>query len=265
MRLSEKVSSLTAATFYFCQFSLATPTCSNITDITHFKDNPSKSLSWDKWSETYLKSVNCPSENKTPCSFDIGKTYNLTARRHLKITVSQLEAEKIYLSIHNSRQSLTNETLDVLMDLNTTLNHWDKDGHWLQVQPGNNRSLAFHEHRMRTTGVLNGCANETLNGQKFEVVAPFLETNGTETYKGQKVENGKVLAGTWIWWDAPASNLTTSTPAPTPTPAAVPAPVPTAGTKGEDKKNSGNSFMGDIQFLKTVMALLVVTVGFGML
>lgn len=122
----------------------------------------------------------------------------------------------------------------------------------LDVQPGMNVSLGFNVYYMKTGGTLGGCANETLNGVKFQALVPYLDkvADSMTTSQGQKVENGKVLAGAW---EASGNSVTGTTP-----------PVPIV-TKAADKKNSGNRFLGGGQVSMTFGALLVVMLGFGML
>lgn len=125
------------------------------------------------------------------------------------------------------------------------------DRFMLDVMPGMNMSLGFNVFYKRTKGTLSGCANETLNGVRFEALVPYLDKvpGPQETSQGQKKdENGKVLAGSW---EAMGGNARV--------------PFPPATTAAPDKKNSGNMVLGGGQILKTCVALLVVMLGFGML
>lgn len=121
----------------------------------------------------------------------------------------------------------------------------------LEVKPGMNMSLGFNVFFKRTKGTLGGCANETLNGVRFEALVPYLDTvpNLVETSQGQNKDvNGKVLAGNW---QAMGGNANV--------------PISTAPTAVPDKKNSGNMGLGGGQVMRTCLALLVVMFGFGML
>ncbi|CAJ2509038.1 Uu.00g140640.m01.CDS01 [Anthostomella pinea] len=126
---------------------------------------------------TFVDNLVCPSDSGEDCAFPT-HSYDITIERVLEIRSAQRlclpadEADAIFkLATQNYRSELVNGNLtfefisrDASVDT-SELGGWGHISPILEVEPGMNKTLYWTPFMVRSSGILGGCSNDSLDGK----------------------------------------------------------------------------------------------------
>ncbi|KAK8093724.1 hypothetical protein PG997_000409 [Apiospora hydei] len=154
-----------------------------------------------------LERLDCPADAKSPCPFEQKPRHIVvkpeissivpTGREPL-VLASQEETDAIVRLAQDGYNRAVSNNRRLQQKMNTTTAGPKQEATIRPflfaisdrtVEPGNSATLNWLPFFRYSTGVLSGCSNETLNGRRVTVGAPYLAREART--------NGSSIAGTW--------------------------------------------------------------------
>jgi hypothetical protein len=160
--------------------------CTNWTNTRWQTDGPN---GYSTLNSISLESVACPSANKSGCMIP-RKSYTVTIPRSLNISASAADTENIFALARTSKTG-PNFTIPAFEDRKVTVSTFSIDSLFIEIEPGQNKTLLYLPYTMTSWGTLGGCTNKSLNGVGVLAMAAFVNssnmTDGTWGASSDKI------------------------------------------------------------------------------